>query len=86
MKKLEVEIKVPEYVDIVIVGPCGVGKSIIANRIAGILRDEFGASVVTDGEIDNDCVGREGHEPADWQKKMVKETVWRLHEKLGPKK
>ena len=26
------------------------------------------------------------HEPADWQKKMVKETVWRLHEKLGPKK
>lgn len=76
---MKMEIKVPSVATIGVSGPVQCGKSTVMLRLAQVLQDEFGATVVL-----NDELAKEKNQTrADlqkWERDMVKRTVWVLAE------
>ncbi|WP_445368852.1 hypothetical protein ACH5Y9_05540 [Methylomonas sp. BW4-1] len=62
---------------IVIVGPVGIGKSLVLARIEQVLRDEFGAAVEN---LESDSRSYLTTPPQDWENEMVAKTTWVLSE------
>jgi predicted AAA+ superfamily ATPase len=75
----EINIKVPNVAHIIVTGPTQCGKSIVMDRIEKALRAEFGANVVSE-DLRIERNGNNYDDLADWQKKMVKNTIWLLSE------
>ena len=77
MPKINVDI--PNVASIVITGPCGCGKSVIMDRIEKMIKQEFGALVVSkDLEIErngNDLTNLES-----WEKERIGKTIWTISE------
>lgn len=76
MKK---QIDIKEMVTITISGPSSTGKSIVMDRIAKLLEEEFKAEVVSP-DLRVERSGNNYENLADWQKEMVKNAVWYLQE------
>lgn len=81
MAAISLKIQTPDYGDIVIVGGTQIGKTIVAHKIAKMLREEFGAQVIESQDMREDEAGSDARELADWERKMIKGTCWRMHEK-----
>lgn len=77
MKKLTVKVNDVAY--IVITGPTQCGKSIVMDRIAKVLRKEFGSTVASeDLRVERNLTDYDNLD--SWQKQIVNETVWVLKE------
>lgn len=79
----KIEVSTPNVANIVVVGPTQCGKSIVLEKIARMLKDEFGATLV------NIEAEKNGHEEIDnlrdWQTSLVRNTVWILSETNVPR-
>lgn len=78
----ELTVKVPEVGHIVIAGPVQIGKSVLLARIERMLIEEFGAATVSPC-LDAERRGGRPDVPADWERRMVRETIWSLSESIG---
>lgn len=76
MKKT-IEINVPDIANITVSGPVQCGKSIVVDRIKRMLESEFNAQVISKDWREEGDIYRE---LADWEKKMVRCTVWNISE------
>lgn len=76
MKK---EIKIPSLCTISIIGEVGCGKSIVMYKIAEMLRNEFGASVVSK-DLDAENALNDYSDLDGWEKDMVSRTIWYITE------
>lgn len=74
-------ISVPNAI-ITIQGLPGIGKSTIANRIAEMLKREFGIEAILSDEIKNDTTGKDDDEIPSWLKKTIQSIRWCIEEKL----
>lgn len=75
----ELKVNVPPVAHIIVTGPTQCGKSIVMDRLEKLLRDEFGACVVSE-DLRIERNGIEYDELANWQKDIVKRTTWVLIE------
>ena len=78
-ESLKAEIIHPKLGSISLKAPTSTGKSIILYKIAEILKNEFGAIVVRPS-LDQEMRGNDYTELSDWQKEMIKNTIWYLEE------
>lgn len=76
---MKTEIVHPELGSISIKAPTSTGKSILLHKIAKLLEEEFGASVVSP-TLEQELKGNDYTQLAKWQKDMVKDTIWYLEE------
>lgn len=77
---MNIEIKVPAVATIGVAGPTQCGKSIIMDRLRRVLEQEFGATVVLNRSLQEELNGSSYDDLADWEKRMVAETIWVLAE------
>lgn len=75
---MKLEINVPNIAHVVITGPVQCGKSIVLERIAQVLRDEFGAGLVNLEAQKN--APPELDKLKSWERDMVRKTTWVLSE------
>lgn len=69
-----------EQVTISIVGPVAVGKSVIADRIAQVLHEEFGAEVdMRDANL-TESLQRDLTQLPDWERELVTRNHWVIRE------
>lgn len=76
---MKIELKVPSIATIGVSGPVQCGKSIVLSRLANLLQEEFGATVVMNEELKHDYRPPDS-EIAGWERDLVKRTVWVLAE------
>lgn len=76
----KIEIKAPDVATIGIAGPTQCGKSIVMDRLRKVLEREFGATVVLNKPLREEFNGTSHDDLADWEKRMVANTVWVLVE------
>lgn len=76
----EVKIKVPSIATIGVTGPTQCGKSIVMHRLKEILEKEMGATVVINSELQQDFSSNDYKALDNWQRQMIKDTVWVLAE------
>lgn len=77
---MKVKVNVPNIATIAVAGPTQCGKSIVMNRVKEVLEKEFGASVVLNDNLQAEANISIDKPLEDWEKKMVKDTVWVLAE------
>ena len=70
---------------ITIDGDTQIGKTIVAHRIACMLRSRFRAKVIISKQMKEDTSGLVFSKLADWEKEMVGNTVWTIREKNNGK-
>lgn len=75
----KVEINIPNVAHIVVTGPTQCGKSIVMDKIEKLLRNEFGANVVSE-DLRIERNGNDYDHLDEWQKDMVGKTTWVLIE------
>jgi ABC-type sugar transport system ATPase subunit len=75
---MKLEINVPNIAHVVVTGPTQCGKSIVLERIAQVLRDEFGAGMVNLEAQKN--APPELDKLQSWERDMVRKTTWVLSE------
>lgn len=75
---MKLEINVPNIAHVVVTGPTQCGKSIVLERIAQVLRDEFGAGMVNLEAQKN--APPELDKLKSWERDMVRKTTWVLSE------
>lgn len=74
----KVEISIPDIAHVVVAGPTQCGKSIVIERIAQVLREEFGAGVVNLEDQKNQPPEIDSLQ--QWERGMVRKTTWVLSE------
>lgn len=70
----------PNTATITVQGATQVGKTIVSHKIARMLEDEYGATVVRSGSMKQDSAGSKGYILADWEIGMVGNTTWSIVE------
>lgn len=75
---MKIEINVPNIAHVIVTGPTQCGKSIVLERIAQVLRDEFDAGLVN-LEGQKNCPP-ELDKLQSWERDLVKKTTWILSE------
>ena len=79
MRKVTIEIEVPNVAHVVVTGPTQCGKSLVLARIERMLREELGAQTVSrDLELERNLSRPDT--PANWELKLAAETTWVLSE------
>lgn len=75
-----IQVNVPSVATVVVRGDVGCGKSAVMGRLMRVLQEEFGATVVLSEALRNEQRGGNLDRPQDWERDVVKNTVWVLHE------
>jgi len=75
----KISIKSHELGTVTISAPTSSGKSILLYKISEMLKKEFDANVVSP-DLELELKGNDYTNISDWQKDMIKGTVWYLQE------